>query len=505
MQKFAAMLRDSFKEAVDGWIFLVMLVLSGILILLVASLSVDPLPPEQAIPKMLPQGGGGGGGGGPGPMQMISPDRGNSPRLIIYTYQVNVSDVRTVSPGARPWDSEVQFNLEYVSRGFGGGVEVDDPKNPKKVKVEGGIGGMFSDAFKEAVRTWASKPGEDKPAYSDALAREFVTQQLKDVARLNVTRVEKLAGSKFAVTAAGTTTPLAWTCRPSLFFGLVPLSFLEVPLGPLVQLVEDTLVNGIGGWVVLMAGVIVTAGFIPNMLRKGAIDLLLTKPMSRPLILIYKYFGGLLFVFLLTAFAVGGVWLAIGLRTGVWAPGLLYCIFGITFYFAILYACSTLIGVLTRNAIVSIVVTIVFWFVVWLIGTIHGTLTVLDNLEVRQERPKPAATADGKKDGDKKAPEDAADKPADESTTERDESASPRLPRGLVRTFDVLNVVTPRTKDLGTLTTKLIGQDLLSPTEQRQAGLRLKDLNWAEVLGVAGAYIALFLGLAMARFVTRSY
>ena len=44
--------------------------------------------------------------------------------------------------------------------------------------------------------------------------------------------------------------------------------------------------------------------------------------------------GGLLFVLLLTTFTVGGVWLVIGLRTGVWAPGLLYCIFGITFYFA---------------------------------------------------------------------------------------------------------------------------------------------------------------------------
>jgi len=223
--------------------------------------------------------------------------------------------------------------------------------------------------------------------------------------------------------------------------------------------------------------------------------------MSRPLILLFKYCGGMLFVFILTTFTVGGVWLAIGLRTGVWGPGLLYCIFGVTFYFAILYACSTLIGVLTRTAIVSIVVTIVFWFVVWLIGTIHNTITVLDNLEVQRERPASAAKADGKKDDGK------TDKPkdGDEATTERDENAAPRVPKALVQTFDILNTVTPRTKDLDTLTTKLISQDLLSPAEQRQAGLKLKDLNWGEVLGIAGAYIALFLGLAMLRFVTRSY
>ena len=70
---------------------------------------------------------------------------------------------------------------------------------------------------------------------------------------------------------------------------------------------------------------------------------------------------GLLFVFLLCVVTVGGVWLVVGLRTGVWSPGVLVSIFGITFYFAILYACSTLFGVLSRNAIVCIVVTIVFF------------------------------------------------------------------------------------------------------------------------------------------------
>jgi len=261
MQKFAAMLKDSFKEAVDGWIFLVMLVLSGLLVLLVGSLGVAPLPAEQALPKLV-QGQA---------LQMVHPDRGQGSRLILFTYHVNLSDAETLSVGRHPWESEVRFTLEFSSIGFGvpAGVEVDDPKNPKKVKqVEGG---MFSDAFKEAVRTWASKTGDskDKPKYTDELAKEFVTAQLTDVTRLNVTKVEKQSGSKFTITAAGASTPLAWAHRPSLFFGLWTMSFLDAPLGQLIQLVEDTLVNGIGAWVVLLAGVIVTAGFIPNMLRKG--------------------------------------------------------------------------------------------------------------------------------------------------------------------------------------------------------------------------------------------
>ena len=503
MTKFVAMMRDSYREAVDGWIFPVMLVLAGIVVLLVFSLAVDPLPPEQAVPEMVASRSG-----GLQPTQYVSADRGQAPKIALFMFRTEVTGVQVVSPRPDPWESEVRFTVDYSSAGFGPtGVEVDDAKKPKEVKqIEGG--GVFSDAFREAVRYWAGKPGEpDRPRYTDELAKEFVAQQVREITQLDVKSVEKAADGKnryVVVTQGGSR--LGWAHTPSLLFGLIPLSFLQMPLGQFVHLIEDTLINGVGAWVVLLAGVIVTAGFIPNMLRKGAIDLLLTKPMSRPLILLFKYLGGLLFVFLLTAFTVGGAWLAIGVRTGVWAPGLLYCIGAITFYFAILYACSTLVGVLTRNAIVSIVVTIVFWFVVWLIGTVYAGLTMVNNLEVQQQRtaPAPKKVEDDKKDkekGEKKAEEPKAEESPEEPQMERAE----RIPSAVIDTFKVLNAMTPRTKDLDALTTRLIGQDLLSPAVQRQAGFKIQKVEWAEVLGIAGAYIALFLGLAMVRFVTRSY
>lgn len=501
MNKFLAMLRDSYKEAVDGWIFLVMLIISGVVIVLVGSLAVTPLPPDEAIPRML-RGQG---------MQMVSADRGQASRMAVFLYQASITEAREISPRTNPWESEIKFTLEYSSAGFGpSGVEVDNAKQPKDVKQIDT--GLFSDAFKEAVRYWAGKPGErDRPKYTSELGKEFVKWQVEEVTRLTVTRVElapaegglgKAMTHRFVVTTQGGDR-LGWTHRPALFFGLWELSFFDSPLGSLIHLLEDTLVNGIGAWVVLLAGVIVTAGFIPNMLRKGAIDLLLTKPMSRPLILLFKYLGGLLFVFLLTAFTVGGVWIAIGVKTGVWAPGLLYCIGGITFYFAILYACSTLVGVLTRNAIVSIVVTIVFWFLVWLIGTIHNGLTVVNNLDVQRERGTPAATSKAEEPKDKGEKKKDEQPKAEESEPATERTA--RIPEAVIKTFKILNAMTPRTKDLDSLTTRLIGQDLLSPADQRQAGFKLMEISWGEVLGVAAAYILLFLGLATLRFVTRSY
>src|SRR5262249_23723208 len=107
-----------------------------------------------------------------------------------------------------------------------------------------------------------------------------------------------------------------WPHEPSLFFGALPLSFLgQVPLAFQLFLVEDQVIKGIGGWIAVLVSVVITAFFIPNMLRKGTVDLLLVKPIRRTTLLLYKYVGGLLFIFLNTTLAVGGVWLALSLRS----------------------------------------------------------------------------------------------------------------------------------------------------------------------------------------------
>ena len=494
MNKFFAMLKDSYREAVDGWIFPVMAGLIGILVLIVLSFSVTPLSPQQALVKVL-RGQ---------EMSIVHSDRGQNTRLGIFAYEVKVTDITTVKDAPNPWDATARFTIDYQSRGFGPtGVEVDDAKAPKDVKQMDG--GLFGDAFKEAVRYWASNSAEKtKPKFSDELAKEFVSQQIANVARIKVDSIELAdpkVPNKFVVTTSSGTR-IGWAHTPSLFFGLWKIGFLEAPLGGLVHLLENTLTNGLGAWVLLLAGVIVTAGFIPNMLRKGAIDLMLTKPISRPLILLFKYLGGLTFVFLLMIMAALGIWVAIGIKTGVWAPGILYCTAGVTFYFAILYACSTFVGVLSRNAIVSIVITIGFWFIIWIIGTAHSLINTFDKLDVQQNRPG-ARQKTQPKEGEKKDETKAGEpKSADD---EDNGDGPPKPPQGLVTFINVLQRMTPRTKDLDAITGSIMARDLLSPAQQQQANLEIGKLNWTEVLGVASAWIVFFLGLATLRFVTRSY
>src|SRR5207248_2187452 len=130
--------------------------------------------------------------------------------------------------------------------------------------------------------------------------------------------------------------------------------------------IQDQIVNGIGALVALCLSVVITAFFIPNLMRKGSIDLLVSKPIGRVQLLVYKYVGGLTFIFLVSVFTIGGVWLVMAARSGMWDPSFLFVIFALTFTFAILYAVSTAVAVYTRSAIASILVTFAFMFVMWL-------------------------------------------------------------------------------------------------------------------------------------------
>ena len=155
-----------------------------------------------------------------------------------------------------------------------------------------------------------------------------------------------------------------------MFFGALPIGGEEtaLPLFLWIFILEAAIVAGVGAWITILTGVVLTSFFVPNMLRKGTVDMLVVKPIHRVTLLVYKYIGGLTFIFLNTVLAIGGVWLALGLRSGQWPTGFLVMILVITFFFAILYSVSTLAGVLTRSPVVAIAMTCVAWLVLFLVG-----------------------------------------------------------------------------------------------------------------------------------------
>ncbi len=142
-------------------------------------------------------------------------------------------------------------------------------------------------------------------------------------------------------------------------FGPLPVTRAE--LAPAIKIVLGKIVDyAVGGFVVL-AAILVTASIIPQTFEPGAIDLLLSKPVSRTLLFLTKFLGGCAFVTLSAAYFITGLWLIAGTRFGVWSHKLFLCIPIILFLFAVYYSISALAGVLWRNAIVSVAITIIFW------------------------------------------------------------------------------------------------------------------------------------------------
>ena len=150
-------------------------------------------------------------------------------------------------------------------------------------------------------------------------------------------------------------------------------------------------------------------------------------------------------------------------RSGYWSPTFLLSIPMLTFSFAILSAFSALLGVLTRNAIVAILLTILFMFLLWAVGTGKSVLDVYRSAPVKE--------GDG-------------------------------APTWLEVTIDGANAVLPRYKDLDKLLSRMLAEGVSSPADLK-ARDRLDLPSWGSAIGVSLAFITLMLLLAYWRFATR--
>lgn len=125
---------------------------------------------------------------------------------------------------------------------------------------------------------------------------------------------------------------------------------------------------------ILFFSLISTSSFIPSMLEKGTIDLLISKPVSRFTILISKFLGAVIFVFISMVFLIGSIWLILSLKSGYWSPDFLYSIFALTAAFAVMYSITVLIGLLTNSSVISILVNFFLIFVLCPVLSIRETV-----------------------------------------------------------------------------------------------------------------------------------
>ena len=464
MNQFIAILKDSFREAVDGFVIYAMLVMSALVIAVVASMSFTPAAPDAAFPTIVRQ------------FNLVFPDKGRS-RVITGS-----SDNRYDAANVRAEGGGYKLRLTVEGRSS---TRTNNQHDPKE-----------GDTFRRVVAAWAKQPGKtikasdvapkgddkvgpgggkkapdiefsmdtnasaaEQLAVTNAEMEEFVKNQFAVQAGMDATatRVAGVAEPNYAfdVTTSGGSAVKGWPHTMKMFFGSVTVTE-DTSLGRVLWVIEDQIINGLGGALALLIGLIITAFFIPNMLRKGSIDLLLSKPIGRSQLLVYKYIGGLTFVFLVTTFTVGGIWLVMALRSGFWDPGFLAVIPLLTFTFAIVYAVSTLTAVLTRSPIAAMLVSIAFMLFLYIVGQVK---TAFDGI--------------------------------------RDGGRGDRMPEWAFTLVDTLNNVLPRYKDLDKLTSKLISDGTLTDAERRMFGLAaIQYPSWEGTFGVSLVFIALTLALS---------
>ncbi len=131
----------------------------------------------------------------------------------------------------------------------------------------------------------------------------------------------------------------------------------------IVYRVKDFFIAPLYG-VGLFFSIFSVSGLIPSMLEKGNIDVFLSKPISRGQLILGKFFGGIFIVFVNIAYFVGGIWLLLGLKFGIWESAFLLTIGTITIAFAVLYSLVILGGILTRSSVLAMMLSILIFLAI---------------------------------------------------------------------------------------------------------------------------------------------
>jgi len=106
------------------------------------------------------------------------------------------------------------------------------------------------------------------------------------------------------------------------------------------------LIAVIGMFLALMA----TSTLFAQMLQKGSIDLLLCRPIPRWRLLTARFLGGAAIMAFNAAYLILGVWLVLGLKSGIWSRGFPISSILVIFAFVVLFSVVMLVSVITENA-----------------------------------------------------------------------------------------------------------------------------------------------------------
>lgn len=115
------------------------------------------------------------------------------------------------------------------------------------------------------------------------------------------------------------------------------------------------------GWLACLLGLVSSAGLFPEMVAGGTVETLLARPVPRWRLYLFKFLGGLLFTALQVSVFCAASFLVIGLRGGVWEPGVFLAVPMVTILYSYLFSVCALLGSWTRSGIAALLLTVLFW------------------------------------------------------------------------------------------------------------------------------------------------
>lgn len=116
-------------------------------------------------------------------------------------------------------------------------------------------------------------------------------------------------------------------------------------------------VAGAAYWIGILLALFSTAPLFTSLLETGHIDLLLSKPLGRTQLFAGHIAGVWLSMLVLAIYLLGGVWLIMSIKTGVWNPSFLLSILIVVAMFGVMYGVVVFMGVWTQSTALALIVT----------------------------------------------------------------------------------------------------------------------------------------------------
>ncbi len=348
--KFLAFLADSLRETIDKKSFWVLGILALFFILLCWSVSFTPVSPEESLQDVVKSFG------------MVQHLEGTDFTMRDTKVQFKISDIRQLGPEAEFYQDGFDFTLAASPPGkFHEAVTVDAALRKRKIKKA-----TEDPPGQDSSGNYPEPPIEDQVRFLKKRFQEngFPISEIdrKDVAvytvRLKPVLAQQVVGGH----------------KMGILFGLTDFHLKGISVARVVLIIEVLLAEWVAGIFGVLVALIFTAFFLPSMLEKGNIEIILSKPIHRALLVVYKYLGGLLYVCLLSVLLIGGSWLALSVRSGYWNYNYLWSIAVQSYHFAILYSVSVLFGVLWRSWIGSVLMTALAWILFTAVNMAHAAL-----------------------------------------------------------------------------------------------------------------------------------